>query len=320
MSQAIFKGDKPILFAKRGGEIVWPARTQDLANAQVSQVKQDPIFTAEIQTQGLRNYAERNPAGITRDVDYGVGQSPDGSGDVVLWFDNRRGLTNGNNFQRSQVQTTPCIAPVAHTDQTWGNTNSVYVEYCKVWISADSPLTSTAEWVAFFENHGGPYDTSSAGGFMVVWNPNDGKTYLRMGNEPSYLGWGAPFPLGQWVQIAKMSRYEYAADGGFIDVWINPTPDPASGWKRVPVNGGFRQPLDVVRKDANGTRTEGGGWVDSPRQLGGQWAMSHSKVGLYSNVYTLMWVADHRVGRTFSNTMPTGWSTAAFAGFDPDTI
>lgn len=320
MSQAIFKGTDPILYAKKNGEVVWPARTQDLANAQVSQVKQDPIFTADIQTSGLRNYAERNPSGILRDVDYGVGQAPDGSGDVVLWFDNKRGLTNGNAFQRSQVQTTPCIAPVAHTEYEWGNTNSVYVEYAKVWVDAAYPLTSTADWVGFFENHGGPYTTSSAGGFMVVWRPTDGKTYLRMGNDPAYLGWGAPFPLGQWVQIAKLSRYEYADDGGFIDLWISYDPDPTKGWQRIPVNGGTRLPLDVVRKDANGVRTEGGGWVDSPRELGGTWAMSHSKVGLYSNIYTLMYVADHRVGRTFANTMPPGWTKAAFGGFDPDII
>ena len=36
--------------------------------------------------------------------------------------------------------------------------------------------------------------------------------------------------------------------------------------------------------------------------------------------YTVMYVADHRVGRTFINTMPPGWSTAAFGGFDPDVI
>ncbi|MDO5619257.1 hypothetical protein [Kocuria sp.] len=320
MRQVLYHGGRPALYAKKAGRVVWPNRTQDLANEQVGQVQQDPIFTAEIQTKGFRNYAERNPSSIVADLDYGIGQSPAGDGETVLWFDNSRHLTNGNAYQRSQVQTTPCIAPVAHSDQIWGNANSVYVEYARVWLDSAFPWQSAGDWINFFEPHGGPYVTSSAMGLMVVLNPSDGKTYLRMGNDPTYLGWNAPFPLGQWVQIVRQYRYEYAADGGWGDLWVSYGSDPARGWNRIPILGGHRHPLDVVRRDAQGNRTEGGGWVDSPRQAGGQWAMTHSKVGLYGNVYTVMYVGDHRVGRTFTKTMPAGWSIAAFDGFDPDNI
>lgn len=309
----------PILFGARGGSIVWPTPTQDLANALAADVNKDTIFTANISNAGFKNYMTRNPAGMVKDIDYGIGASPAGDGETVLWFSNHRHLTNGNTYQRSQVQTAPCIAPVAHTDKPWGNTNSVYVEYARVWISNRYPLTSTNDWINFFEPHGGPYTISSAMGLMLVWSASAG-TYLRMGNEPSYLGTGVPFPLGQWVQLVRAYKYEYAADGGWADLFFNLTPDLNTGWQRAKINGGYRQPLDVVRKDANGVRTEGGGWVDDPVELGGQYAKTHSKVGLYGNMDSVMYVGDHRVGRTFAATMPTGWTPAAFGGFDPDVL
>lgn len=307
----------PVLFGAKGGKIVWPAPTIDLANAQADRVNQDPIFTSDIPAAGFKNYTTRNPAGMVKDVDYGVGASPAGDGEIVAWFSNHRHLTNGNTYQRSQVQTTPCIAPVAHTEYPWGNTNSVYVEYTRVWLDARYPLTTTGDWISFFEPHGSPYDVSSAAGLMVVWDATNG-TYLRMGNEPAYLGTGAPFKLGQWVQIVRAYRYEYAADGGWIDLFYNLSADPNTGWVRAKVNGGYRLPLDVVRKNAAGVRTEGGGWVEDPPELGGKSAKTHSKVGLYANIDSVMYVADHRVGRTFAKTMPPGWTPAAFGGFDPD--
>lgn len=309
----------PVLYGMRNGEIVWPTTTVDLADAQASQVTQDPIFTSDIPSAGFKNYTARNPAGIVRDVDYGIGASPAGDGSLVAWFSNHRHLTNGNAYQRSQVQTTPCIAPVAHTEYPWGNSNSVYVEYARVWLDAKYPLKSTADWISFFEPHGGPYDASSAAGMMVVWNATVGH-HLRMGNDTTYLGTEVPFRLGQWVQIVRAYKYEYASDGGWIDVFYNLTDDINTGWVRAKVLGGYRKPLDVVRKDANGARTEGGGWVDDPVELGGKWAKTHSKVGLYANVDSVMYVAEHRVGRTFAKTMPTGWTPAAFGGFDPDEL
>lgn len=319
MTQAIYKGAERVLYGKKNGVIVWPTRTQDLANEQRGRLKLDPIFTADIPEKGLRNYAERNPSGMIRDTDYGVCSSPDGSGDVVVWTDNARHLSNGNEYQRSQLQTPQCIAPVAHTEYPWGNDNSVYVEYAKVWLEAKYPFGSTSQWINFFEPHGGPYIGSSAMGIMLVWNPTVGY-HLRLGNDPNYLGTTVPFKLGQWVQIARQYKYEYAENGGWGDLWYNLSGDLTTGWVRAQINGGYRLPLDVIRKDANGNRIEGGGWVDDPAQLGGQWGMTHSKLGLYGNVYSVMYWADHRVGRTFANTMPAGWSTAAFDGFNPDVV
>ena len=310
----------PVLYGMRNGEIVWPTRTQDLANELKDQISADPIFTSDIPTKGLRNYAARNPAGMIRDTDYGVCSSPAGDGEIVAWFDNRRHLTNGNIYQRSQLQTAPCIAPVAHTSQPWGNTNSVYVEYTRVWIDARYPFNTSTDWVGFFEPHGSPYAISSATGLMLTYDPAENYYYLRMGNEPAYLGRDVPFPLGQWVQLVRQYKYEYAADGGWVDLWYNLTPSVSTGWVRAKVNGGYRQPLDIIRKDADGNRTEGGGWVDSPVQGGGTADRTHSKVGLYGNVYSMMYVADHRVGRTFAKTMPPSWTPAAFGGFDPDVL
>lgn len=319
MKQVIYHGAERVLYGKKGGAIVWPTRTQDLANEQRDRIKLDPIFTADIQTEGLRNYAERNPSGMIRDTDYGVCAAPDGSGDVVVWTDNSRHLSNGNQYQRSQLQTPQCIAPVAHTQYEWGNDNSVYVEYAKVWIEDKYPLGTTSQWINFFEPHGSPYIGSSAMGIMLVWSPTAGY-HLRLGNDPNYLGTAVPFKLGQWVQLARQYKYEYAENGGWGDLWYNLSGDLTTGWVRAKINGGHRLPLDVIRKDANGNRTEGGGWVDSPAQLGGSSGMTHSKLGLYGNVYSVMYWADHRVGRTFKNTMPDGWSPAAFDGFDPDKL
>lgn len=323
--QVLYCDGGQVLYVKQGDQSVWPTRTQDLANAQLGQVKADPIFVADIENSGLRNYAERNPGGIVKDTDYGVCASPAGDGEIVAWFDNRRHLTNGNAYQRSQVQTAQCIAPVAWTQYEWGNSNSVYVEYAKVWIDDAFPFGATSQWINFFEPHGGPYISSSAMGIMLVWSPTAGY-HLRLGNDPNYLGTTVPFKLGQWVEIARQYRYEYAENGGWGDLWTN----LGQGWTRHKINGGHRLPLDVIRKDANGARVEGGGWADDPVQLKGQtvdgktytgqWGMTHSKVGLYGNLYSLMYVADHRVGRTFKNTMPPGWSPAAFGGFDPDSI
>ena len=325
MNQVIYHGNTPVLYGMRNGEIVWPTRTQDLANEQRGRVKLDPIFTADIQTKGLRNYAERNPSGMIRDTDYGVCASPAGDGEIVAWMDNRRHLTNGNQFQRSQLQTPQCIAPVAWTQYEWGNSNSVYMEYAKIWIDDAFPFTSTNDWINFFEPHGGPYVSSSAMGLMLVWDAATGY-YLRLGNDPAYLRKEVPFKLGQWVEIARQYKYEYAENGGWGDLWTN----LGQGWVRHKINGGYRKPLDVIRKDANGARVEGGGWADDPVQLKGQtvdgktytgqWGMTHSKVGLYGNLYSMMYVADHRVGRTFAKTMPPGWTPAAFGGFDPDVL
>ena len=100
-------------------------------------------------------------------------------------------------------------------------------------------------------------------------------------------------------------------------MFYNLTDDINTGWVRAKVLGGYRKPLDVIRKDANGVRTEGGGWVDDPVELGGKWAKTHSKVGLYANMDSVMCVAEHRVGRTFAKTMPVGYK-GTLAGINPD--
>ena len=66
MTQVIYKGAERVLYGKKNGVIVWPTRTQDLANEQRGRLKLDPIFTADIPAKGLRNYAERNPSGMIR--------------------------------------------------------------------------------------------------------------------------------------------------------------------------------------------------------------------------------------------------------------
>lgn len=289
----------------------------------------DPIFTSDFATAGLRNYTMRNPATMTLNTDYGLCPSPAGDGETVAWFNNSRHLTNGNEYQRSQLQAQSAIAPVGWTQYNWGNRNSVYVEYVRVWLDARYPMSRTSQWVSIFEVHGGPYLTSSALGLMVVFDPATQSHYLRLGNDPSYLGKAVPFETGRWVQLARQYKYEYAAKGGWADLWYNLTPHLNTGWVRARINGGYRRPLDVIRRDAGGARTEGGGWVDDPIQLKGQringktytgkWAMSHSKVGLYSNHYSTLYVAQHRVGRTFKNTMPSGWS-GRFNGVNPDVI
>lgn len=307
---ALFAGKKPVINGYMGGRIVWPQNTLDLANSQAARTKSDPIFTSNFPTDGFRGFVMRNPAGMIRDLDYGISASPDGSGQIVAWCDNRRGLKNGNEYPRSQVQTQPCIAPIGHTDQTWGNTNDVYVSYLKVWV--DTNFTTTSDWINFFEYHGGPYLTSSGMGVMLVWDAATGY-HLRLGNDSSVLGKTVPFKVGQWVQLAHICKYAYQDSGGWGDLFYNLTGDLNTGWQRAKIRGGYRLPYDVMRSG------EGDGWLTDPVNTGGKWAPSHGKWGPYGNVPCRVYCADHRVGRTFKNTMPPGWN-GTLAGINPDQI
>lgn len=302
-------GPRPVLNGYQQGRIVWPTETQDLAHAQRNLMLgyNEVLFTSDFPNSGFKNYAERNPAGIVRDIDYGICASPAGDGEIVAWCDNRRGLTNGNVYQRSQVQTGAFVKPIAHD-----NTQDIYAVYFRVWIDDQYPFSSASHWINFLEYHGGPYVTSSGLGLMMVWDATTGH-HLRMGNDASVLGKAAKMKLGQWVQIALICKYAYQDQGGWGDLFINLSADVNEGWERIPMRGGFRQPYDVVRVG------EGDGWITSPREQGGQWAPSHAKWGPYGNVRGVFYCAEHNVARTMRAAMPATWS-GTFNGFNPDII
>lgn len=290
----------PVLFGVRNNKTVWPAVSQPCLDNMPTPTTLPPppstglLFAADFDTAGLTRYHSNNIANnaAVLDVDYGVAADPTGTGQVVGWCDNVGKKTNTNNYARSQMLTRRWVYPAARGD-AWGE----YAQLTEFYIDPVSALSTADDWFSIHGFHGPAFIGPSSTGLMVVFNPKTGKHYLRMGNTAGRIPEATTtIPVGAWFQVLIMFRYAAAADGGWVDLYLNTTPDPVNGWQRIPVDGGFRVPFDMVSDD------EGNAWLTDHTR-----GPSYASWGCYGSHRALVYCRQHRLGTTVRSVMPPGW-------------
>ena len=290
----------PVLFGARDGRVAWPAPSNPPLDTMPTPPQLPPppgtglLFAADFGTYGMTRYQANNIADgdAVPDKDYGVCADPAGTGRIVGWCDNANKKTNTNEYPRSQMLTRRWVYPAARGD-AWGE----YAQLTELYIDPLSQLTSTSDWFAIQGFHGPPFIGPSSTGLMVVFNPKTGKHYIRMGNVSGRVPESsAMVPLGSWFQVLIMFRYSTAADGGWVDLYLNPTPDNTNGWKRIPVEGGYRNPFDMISAD------EGDAWLTDHTR-----GPSYASWGCYGNHRALVYCRRHRLGTTVRSVMSADW-------------
>jgi len=290
----------PVLFGAKGNKVIWPVTSLPYMDSMPAPATLPPppstglLFAADFDTHGMTRYQSNNIAnnGAVLDVDYGIAADPAGTGRVVGWCDNVGKKTNTNEYARSQMLTRRWVYPARKTDN-WGE----YASRAEFYIDPVSALTTADDWFTVQGFHGPAFIGPSSTGLMVVFNPKTGKHYLRMGNVIGRVPEAdTTLPLGKWFQILIMYRYSAAVDGGWVDLYLNTSDDPVRGWRRIPVNGGFRVPFDMISDD------EGNAWLTDPTR-----GPTYATWGCYGNHRAIIYCREHRLGTTVKSVMPADW-------------
>ena len=307
-----YSSDGPVLFGARNQQIVWPTRTQPYADKVTPPPTLPPrndaglLFDADFPNHGMSKYQTNNIANdaAVLDVDYGTCADPTGSGRIVGWCDSIGGRTNTNEFGRSSMLTRRWVYPALRSDN-WGN----YAHLATYYIDPVSAFSTTGDWCSIQGFHGPPFIGPSSTGLMVVYDPATQKHYFRVGNAVGRAPQAeATVPIGKWFQVLSVFRYSTAVEGGWFDLFINETEDAETGWRRIPIEGGFRVPFDMI------SDVEGNAWLTDPTR-----GPSYASWGVYGNRRAVVYCASHRLGTTVASVMPSGWS-GTIAGIRPDTM
>lgn len=286
---------KEVLYAyKNNNQLYPPPPTPPSAGNYLTPLpNQDLLFDANF-AQGFSQYKNPLPLSLEAGVDYGTSIDPLGSNSIVAWVDSHRSLTHGNAHPRSEMEAPYFIKPAVH-----GNTKSVYAHYGELYFPENNPMTATSDWTLLFEFHGTPYIGPSAAGLMLVYNVNSKTHYLRMGNDPKLLGTTNPiFPIGQWVGVIVYQKYEYASNGGFVQLLINTSETRDKNWRTIPVNSLTRAPLDLISDE------EGNGFYNDPTL-----PPASARFGRYGSHKGRWYVKNHRIGYTLKSVLPPTWDT-----------
>lgn len=311
MTNPAYINGKPVITGRLGSRTVWPDVSQPAQDAMPVGTREPAaesglLFDADFPKYGLSRYEANNIAGglAVLDSDWGICADPDGSGAIVGWCDNWGGKTNTNTYARSQALTRRIIKPAYATDPF-----GTYAIYTRLWIDPVSSPMSSEDWINIQGLHGPPFIGPSPLGFLVVQGPGASGMKIRMGDVESRLGNGMQPPSGEWFQIFYKFRYAYATDGGYCDLYFCPEGDINSpNWVRLPVEGGFKVPLDVINDE------EGSAYLTDKTR-----GPSYSSWGCYGNKRAITYCSHHRIATTAADAMPTEWS-GSLAGVNPDII
>lgn len=242
----------------------------------------DRIFDANINEQGLSGYAKLIPDDNRQGLGYHLVPDPVGGGRQVARFTSRPGLTLGNEFPRSMVETEPIIKAAAH-----GNDNDVYFNGFSFYVLDGEFDRDT--WITLYTGgYGPPSNGPSLLGLMLVQHPEGGLMF-RMGDDPQLLGNDVRVPTGRWVGVIQAYKYAYASNGGWVEMWVN-TDGP---WQQVQINGENQPTLDVMRPNVTD------GWYRNPSV-----PASFSRIGVYGNRTYEAFFATHRIARSFDAVDP----------------
>lgn len=242
----------------------------------------DRLFDADIDERGLSGYAKLIPADNREGLGYHLVPDPVGGGRTVARFTSRPGLTLGNEFPRSMVETPPIIKAAAH-----GNDNDVYFNGFSFYV-LDGDFDRDTWITVFTGGYGPPASGASLLGLMLVGHP-DGGLMFRMGDDPRLLGNDVRVPTGRWVGVVQAYKYAYASEGGWVEMWIN-TDDR---WQRVRIDGQNQPNLDVMRPGVTD------GWYRDASV-----PASFSRIGVYGNRPYEAFFATHRIARSFDAADP----------------
>ncbi|MFC3479541.1 hypothetical protein [Kocuria carniphila] len=242
----------------------------------------DRIFDANINGRGLGGYAKLIPDENRQGLGYHLVPDPVGGGRQVARFTSVPGLTLGNEFPRSMVETEPIIKAAAH-----GNDNDVYFNGFSVYV-LDGDFDQDT-WITLFTGgYGPPANGASLLGLMLVRHPEGGLMF-RMGDDPELLGDHVRVPTGRWVGVIQAYKYAYASNGGWVEMWIN----TGGQWQQVQINGENQPTLDVMRPNVTD------GWYRDASV-----PASFSRIGVYGNRPYEAFFATHRIARSFDAADP----------------
>lgn len=235
------------------------------------------LFDASFASAGLSRYANTNPRGLKRGVDWGITADPRNAGRKVVWFDSRRRLTQGTKYPRASVVTRPLVKSRAH-----GNSNDLYWMGFSFYLPSSQALRTTRDFVTIAgPAYGAPYGGASPLQLAIVRNAA-GHHRLQMGANPSMLGTGVPVRFNTWINIAVGFRFGYA---GWVELW---TSNGAGNhaMRRVQVRGASRLSYATMRRGCND------GWHRTRSQQA-----NYSSVGVYSTRPMRILFGHHKVGR-----------------------
>lgn len=276
----------------------WPSTPLTLpatpASTQFATPQPGPLLFSADFTKGLSQYKNLHPTSLVPERDIGLSKDPTGTGELVVWMDSGAGLTHGNNSPRASLEGATPFFATAHQ-----NTRSIYACHISIYFPSSSAFSTTSHWTAFHGVHGAPWDTGSATGLMVVYNPNTKNHYLRMGDKPAFLReQDTIIPLDQWVSLIVYFQYDYADKGGFQALFMN-TSNPhnlSSNWRQVRVNNQLIFSNDVI------SDTEGSGWHNNQTI-----PPATPRIGTYGNYPLRIYMKNHRIGRTLASVLPGSW-------------
>lgn len=306
MNTAAHIGGKTVIMGQHGGRTVWPNTTAPAQDA-MPNASTGLLFDADFPNHGLARYQANNIANgaAVTDQDWGICADPLGSGSIVGWCDNWGGKTNTNEFARSQALTRRMVKPAYRTDP-YGD----YTLYARWMIDPISTIKTPADWFTLHGFHGPPFIGPSPTGLMIVRSTNSptGHT-IRMGNVDTRLNSAVAIPIGKWFQIIIKMRYAYAAEGGYCDLYFCPDGEiNSTQWQRIPVEGGFKVPFDIVNDEEGSTYL-----TDKTR------GPSYSAWGVYGSQRAITYCSHHRLGTTAAAALPPTWQ-GTIAGINPDTV
>lgn len=235
------------------------------------------LFNASFATQGISRYANTNPRGLKRGIDWGITTDPRNARRKVAWFDSRRRLTQGTSYPRASVVTKFLVKSRAH-----GNVNDLYWMGFSFYLPASQALRTSRDFVTVgAPAYGYPYGGASPMQLAIV-RDRAGRHRMQMGANPRMLEGGVPVPFNTWINIAVGFRFSYA---GWVEFWTSRGAGNHS-LKRVPVKGASRLSYATMRKGCND------GWHRSTSK-----PANYSSVGVYSTHPMRILFGHHKVGR-----------------------
>lgn len=172
-------------------------------------------------------------------------------------------------------------------------TEDIYYAGFAVYLPDRFQELSGQSWLTFASGaYGAPYGGSGPLSLGLIAPESPGKDHsLILGARYDLLR-DVNIPRAQWVDLVLGFRLAYAAEGGWVSMWIN----RGAGWNRVPVNGQSRASYDALAPGVND------GWYRRTSDV-----PNSSSICAYGDQPNAIVHGWHRVGRFFEDVMPNSY-------------
>lgn len=207
---------------------------------------------------------------------------------VVRMVSDKTARHDGAPSVRVQCETDALIRSARH-----GNLSDIYYAGFALYLPDDFEPLKDGDWLSFAAGAYGPPYGGSGPLSLGLRSPGsaEGEHRLVLANRPELLG-DVVVPRGRWIDLVLGFRLAYAADGGWLSVWMN----LGDGWSVLPVAGEGRTSFDALDRGVNDA------WHGNEEE-----APNTSRIGVYGNKPNTLVHGWHRVGQSFGEAMPNSY-------------